>query len=343
MKVLVIDDSAVVRGLVCAWLEAAGIEICGQAGDGDEALDMILALKPDAICLDLLMPRMDGLSLLRRIQSARPTPAVVYSSFGAPEAEVALESFALGVIDVVPKGAGPQAQEVARKRVIESLRLAAQVDREKLGRIYREARQVATTGRKSIYPSHWAVAIGASAGGIPALLELLSSLPPDLAAGIIVAQHMPESFISAFTAHLAAKIPFEVRTARDGDFVSYGRVLVSPATETLTVLKLKTGGVAKMAALPGAARPVIDAVFESVAHAFGRNAIGVVLSGMGCDGVKGLAAIQAAGGHTLAQDESSSLIWGMPRAAMETKAAAAALSPRALAAEITRIVSRKSR
>jgi two-component system chemotaxis response regulator CheB len=206
--------------------------------------------------------------------------------------------------------------------LIQKLKTAAAVDKEKLIQTYNVLSKIGADSIKSfVFPAYKIIAIGSSSGGPPALTQLLRSFPIDVPAGIIVGQHMPDTFLRSFTAHLQTGSNFIVKIAEDGDIITYRRILVSPVNKTLTVNKLKRGSVVSLVDSNKKPKPDIDLMLESAALAFQKNAVGVILSGMGDDGTKGLMAIKQSGGKTFAQDEKTSLVWGMPKSAAESGAA----------------------
>lgn len=338
IKVLIVDDSSFIRKVIRKLLSSdKGIEVIDEAADGREALDKIHQLKPDVVCLDIIMPLPDGLWTLEKINKQCPTPVVIFSSISAKGSEIVSDAFRLGVVDVIQKPSTPEDIQQVKKELIEKIKIAALVDRNKL----LDLRKRITAIEPKKFPSYKVIAIGCSAGGPPALNELLRLLPGKLPAGILVAQHMPEDFIGAFGIHLQGITQFIVKVAENGDMVTFGRLLISPADTTLTVHRLKQGGVVRLDNTGGRPNPSVDAMFESVANTYGRNAIGIILSGMGSDGVNGLRAIKQCGGKTLVQDEKSSLIWGMPKAAIEAGVADEVLPIHSMAQKIVNTLKSK--
>lgn len=294
------------------------IEVIGEALNGREALLKIQELKPDVVCLDIMMPGADGISTIDRINRMCPTPIVVFSSISAVSSEITSEAFRLGVIDVVQKPQQKDDLKHIRNELILKLKSASFADPKKL-QAYAGSmsamKMLDETPRFII--STRVLAIGSSAGGPPALYKLLANLPQTLDAGVIIGQHLPATFVAGMAEHIKKFAPFQVKVGEDGDMVSLRRILISPASTTMVVSKLKNGGVAHLMDVECEMRtkPCIDGMFRSVAECYGRNAIGVVLSGMGNDGTEGLRAIKEAGGVTFAQDEKTSLVYGMPQSA----------------------------
>ncbi len=337
IKVLLVDDSSFMRRVVKELLAEAGdLIVCGEAVDGKEALIKVQELKPDVVCLDMVMPTQDGLTTLRKIKELCPTPVVVFSTDFSPNAEIAGEMFRYGVIDAVQKPGSAEKIGQIKQELIEKLRIAGRIDKNKLISIY--SRQEKDLVRERVYTAHSVIAIGSSAGGPPALESLLSCLPYNLPAGIIVAQHIPEIFLESFRYHLQKVISFPVKIAEDGDMVSFGRILISPVKKTLALSRLNTGGVVNLVESASKPKPSINVMFESVADVYRSRTIGIILSGMGEDGIKGLQAIKKLGGKVFSQNEKSALVWGMPKVALESGTVEKGSSIEEIAEEIVRIL-----
>ncbi len=321
LRVLLVDDSALNRGELQRLLEmGVDFEVVGHARDGEEALREVMALRPDAIVLDLQMPRMDGFTFLRLLMARRPTPVIVLSS--ASRRSDVFKSLELGALDFVakPERGGLEAVReellakcaVIRGLRIENLAIAARPDHEPI-----DPRPLAEPARVAV--------IGASTGGPQALQELLGGLPGDLELAVLVAQHMPAKFTRAFADRLGRTSTCAVAEASDGDLVAAGRVLVAPGGHHLELRRDRAGGPLRVALSPPDAGgysarycPSIDRLFTSAALAMPRRLCGVVLTGMGDDGAAGVRAVKAAGGLTIAESESTAVIYGMPRAAVAT-------------------------
>jgi two-component system chemotaxis response regulator CheB len=308
IRVLIVDDSALIRGALRAALDAdTDVEVVGLAKDGAEGVSMAMMLKPDVITMDLKMPVMSGLEAIEKIMEENPTPIIVVSS---SETKVIVNALNVGAMDFV---AVSQEIEGVAKDLLEKVKIASHV------RPFR---------RMHVYPVHKAlsleevsspkvVAIGVSTGGPQALQIVLSGLSPQLNAGIVIVQHMSVGFLSGLIEWLKPNSHFDIREARAGDVVTAGTVLFAPDHYNLmfddgrqVILKENPGK--KMFHVPN-----IDEMMKSVAVSFGKDAIGVLMTGMGQDGVEGMAAIKRAGGTTIAQDESSSVIFGMNQVAIE--------------------------
>lgn len=307
--VLVVDDSPTMRGLISAALRRdPEIEIVGTAADPLEAREAIKRLNPDVVTLDIEMPNMDGLSFLEKIMRLRPTPVVMVSTLTQAGAEATLTALELGAVDCVAKpGAGSTAQEAFAE-------LAAKVKAAARSRV-RPLGDAATPVRPAGYRAREAVvAIGASTGGVEALLAVISQFP-DTCPPTVITQHMPATFTRSFAARLDKASGATVTEAEDGAPLEPGRVYVAPGGDRhLDVV----GGRCRLREGEPVSghRPSVDVLFRSVARQ-GAAAVGVILTGMGRDGADGLLAIREAGGRTLGQNEATSVVYGMPRAALE--------------------------
>ena len=331
VRVLVVDDSALMRKLLVKMLEKEeGIEVVGTAMDGVFALEKIEKLRPDVVTLDLEMPRMDGLTALREIVQRFQTPVVLVSGHAAEA--ITFEALAAGGVDFVAKPERilsaplePLGAELVRK-----IRVASRVRVDKLP--VRPAKDALPEGEPSralhALESGYVLAIGVSTGGPNALTYLLPQIRADFQAGVLIVQHMPEGFTALFAKRLGELCEIEVREAAEGDAVVPGRVLIAPGGRHLQVRRIGEEAVVALSrgAPVGGLRPSVDVMFHSVAEVFGSKGVALVMTGMGDDGAEGLAAIKSAGGTTLAQDQRSSVVYGMPKAAMETGAVDRVLS-----------------
>jgi two-component system, chemotaxis family, protein-glutamate methylesterase/glutaminase len=318
IRVLVVDDSAFVRKALARMLgDAPDIEVVGTAVDGQDGLEKALSLRPSVITLDVKMPRVDGLEALRRIMSECPTPVLLLSSLTSEGADVTLRGLELGALDFVDKssvqghmnllGLADELRAKVRALAGSQRRLAAH----RAAPRPPEAR--VEHGRAEV------VVIGTSTGGPAALQAVIPRLPASLAAPILVVQHMPLGFTRSLAERLDQKSALVVREARDGEPPQPGRVLVAPAGRHLKLRRVN--GEARLwldyEPLDALHRPSVDVLMQTAARVYGPGVLGIVLTGMGSDGVEGLRAIRAAGGRTLAQSEDSCVIFGMPKAALE--------------------------
>ena len=330
IRVLVVDDSAVMRQLLAEILGSApDIEVVGTAPDPYVARDKIKRLNPDVLTLDVEMPRMDGLTFLRNLMRLRPMPVVMVSSLTAQGAEETLEALELGAVDFVTKPAVDvvHGMRAYAETLIEKVRAAAGARVRRLALApapRRSADAVLPRARppRALRTTHRIVAIGASTGGTEAVRALLAALPPD-APGIVIAQHIPAAFSGPFARRLDGACALVVREAEDGAPILPGHAYVAPGDRHLLV---ERSGARYHCRLSDGApvnrhRPSVDVLFRSVAQAAGPNAVGVLLTGMGEDGARGLLEMREAGARTLAQDETTSVVWGMPGAAVRLGAA----------------------
>ena len=318
IRVLVVDDSAFVRQALSRMIGSApDMEVVATAADGMEGLEKTRALRPDVVTLDIKMPRMDGLAALARIMAECPVPVLLLSSVTSEGADVTLRGLEIGALDFVDKSSvqGPM-NLLALADELQSKVRALAWSRERHAAAPAPAVSEATLparGRTEV------VVIGTSTGGPPALQQIVPALPKDLALAILVVQHMPVGFTRSLADRLAARSHLPVREAAEGEVVQPGVVLIAPAGRHTKVRR--RGSVVRIVIddEPAEAlhRPSVDVLMASVAKAYGDRAFGLVLTGMGADGVEGLRAIRLAGGVTLAESEETCVIYGMPKAAVE--------------------------
>jgi len=322
IRVLVVDDSALMRKLIPTILERdPSIEVVGTAMDGAFALKKIEELHPDVLTLDLEMPRMDGLEALRLIMRRAPMPVIVFSTHSKEGAYSTFKALALGAIDFVakPKDAAAGHLDAVAVQLIEKIKVAKRAS----GRKVRASVEVETEparkkASRTTMPPNRVVAIGISTGGPVALQYVLSQIPGEFSATILIVQHMPEGFTEMFAKRLDECCALDVQEARSGDLLLAGRVLICPGNRHMMVRRMPRGDMAVLSDGPpvNGHRPSADVLFHSVAQEFGLIALGVLMTGMGDDGSEGLGAIKAAGGMTVAQSEDTCVVSGMPRAAI---------------------------
>ncbi len=320
IKVLVVDDSAVVRKILTDELSRyKDIEIVGTAVDPYVARDKIVRLKPDVITLDLEMPRMDGLSFLVKLMKHYPMPVVVLSSLTPKNSETAMKALELGALDVLCKpGSAYSTLDISRKlanaiRAAASAQLSVHSEKTPVPDVIRDLRFKTT---------HKVIAIGASTGGTKAIETILRGMPR-ISPGTVIVQHMPENFTTAFAKRLNETCEMEVREAKDNDNVVPGTALIAPGNHHMVLNRSGGNYLVRIKGGPPVhyQRPSVDVLFQSVAKHAGRNAVGVILSGMGSDGAKGLLAMRENGAYTLAQDEKTCVVFGMPKEAIKIGAA----------------------
>src|SRR5262245_11600700 len=322
IRVLVVDDSALMRKLIPAILARdSSIEVVGTAMDGAFALKKIEELQPDVVTLDLEMPRMDGLEMLRLIMKRAPLPIILFSTHSKEGGYATLKALALGAVDFLqkPKEAAAGRLEEIADQLIAKIKVAKRAARHKLPpvTIVEELSRV-TKGARPTLPPRRVIAVGISTGGPNALQYMLSQIPSDFLSTILVVQHMPEGFTEMFAKRLDECCPIEVHEARSGDLLIAGRALICAGNRHMMVRRMPRGDMVVLSDGPpvNGHRPSADVLFHSVAQEFGLTAVGVLMTGMGEDGAEGLGAIKAAGGMTIAQSEESCVVSGMPRAAI---------------------------
>lgn len=327
IKVLVVDDSAVVRQVLSTMLAGqSDIEVIGTAADPLFAVNKMREVWPDVITLDIEMPRMDGLTFLRKIMTSRPTPVVICSSLTEKGAETTVEAMAAGAVAIFTKptmGVKDFLQS-SQQELLAAIREAAQSRVSRLTSAAPVARAVAAVQSAPSAQTAMAkttekvIAIGTSTGGTLALEQILTALTADCP-GIVVVQHMPEKFTAAFAARLNSLSEIEVREAKDGDRVRPGLALIAPGGQHMTMVR--NGAFYQVQVKPGPAVnrhcPSVDVLFRSVAKCAGKNAVGFQLTGMGDDGARGLLEMRETGAVTYAQDEASSVVFGMPKEAIK--------------------------
>jgi two-component system, chemotaxis family, protein-glutamate methylesterase/glutaminase len=341
IRVLVVDDSAVVRQVLTEQLARyPDIEVVGTAMDPYIARDKIMQLAPDVVTLDIEMPRMDGLSFLAKLMKHKPLPVVVVSSLTPANSETAMRALELGAVEVICKPGTAFSTTNISRQLAHAIRAAAG---SKPRALTARPPDGASQGRQfQLATTNKILAIGASTGGTTALETVLSRLPVT-GPGTVVVQHMPEFFTDPFARRLNSVCPMEVREAHDDDLVVNGVVLIAPGNRHMILQR--SGARYSVRLKDGPAvhhqRPAVDPLFESVARNAGRNAVGVILTGMGCDGARGLLAMKESGARTLVQDEKSSIVFGMPREAIKLGAADEVVSLSEMAGAIIRTLEEK--
>ena len=337
IRVALIDDSAVVRKHLSGLLERAGIEVLFTAADPLFAWPKLQAAWPDVIVLDVEMPRQDGISFLTQLMAKRPTPVVMCSTLTEAGCDTTLQALAAGAVSFVtkPKLGLRDFLEDESNGLVAAVRAAARANLRALPRLTASApapEGIASLPAGATRPS-WpmagldkalsvttdqVIAIGSSTGGVQTIEALLRQLPRQCP-GIVLVQHMPPTFTHAFARRLNDLFELEVLEARDGDRVINGRMLIAPGGRHMQLKRSGAQYVVEVRDGPvvNHHKPSVDVLFRSVAQAAGRNAIGVILTGMGDDGARGLLGMRRAGARTLAQDEASCVVYGMPKAAVD--------------------------
>lgn len=352
IKVLVVDDSALVRKILTELIGAdPGMEVVGAAGDAYAAREMIKRLEPDVLTLDVEMPKMDGVTFLRNLMRLRPMPVVMVSSLTERGADITLDALSLGAVDFLTK---PRL-DIAAKLAEYGDELRAKVRAAAGARLRSQAGP--TTPPRGVPPAYSAdavltrqaplhfrtteriIAIGASTGGTEAIKDVLLGLPAD-APGVLIAQHIPKNFSEAFARRMNRLTQLNVVEAQDGQQVLPGHAYVAPGDRHLMLVRDGARYVCRLddGELVNRHKPSVDVLFRSVAQQAGRNALGVLLTGMGRDGARGLLEMREAGSPTLAQDEATSVVWGMPGEAVALGAATEVLPLPSIAARLLALV-----
>lgn len=344
ISVLIVDDSALVRQLLADLISGdPEMELAGMARNGVEAIKLTQELDPDVVTMDIHMPEMDGLSALEYIMKKSPRPVVMLSALVKKGAAPTFKALELGAVDFIAKPSQmPASMNEIRDDVLAKIRAAANSRAREIFERTRRARSARKVKLKADgVRGGRMVVLGASAGGPRAISDIISGLPENLPAPVVVAQHMPGPFSGSFAERLDSRARLRVRLAEQTDELEQGTVLVVPG-ECDMVFESGSNRKVKANLLPTVARrgasPVIDVTMESAAQVFGDKAIGVLLTGMGTDGAMGLGMIKDAGGSTIAQDEETSLVFGMPKAAIERRLADEVLPLEDIAGRIVSLI-----
>lgn len=354
IRVLIVDDSASVRMTLSEIIGSdPDLEVMATAADPYVAVERIRQEVPDVMFLDIELPRMDGLTFLRKIMSQRPIPVVICSSLAEAGSDTLMQALEAGAVDVVTKPRVDTSQflQESRMRICDAAKAAAHA---KFRGVHKPAPPVVVEAKltaDAIVPPHSAaraasvrakqpdtdpvICIGASTGGTEALREVLEKLPAN-SPPIIVVQHMPEKFTNAFARRLNGICAIEVKEAADGDVLQPGRALIAPGNQHMVLQRSGSRYTVNIVDGPHVSRhrPSVDVMFRSASQVAGHNAMGIILTGMGDDGARGLLEMRQAGSHTLAQDEESSVVFGMPKEAIQRGAAVKIVPLNRIAAEI---------
>lgn len=347
VKVLIVDDSAVVRQLLSRDLARdPQIRVVGTAPDPYVARDKIVELQPDVLTLDVEMPRMDGITFLRKLMHHRPMPVIVLSSLTATGTRTAVDALAAGAVDVLCKPDGSFSVGTLTSLLAERIKMAAKVRQVRPTVVPTAPVHVAlrpATRLSMAETTHKIIALGASTGGVQALTEVLHAFPPG-APGTVIVQHMPPKFTASFAARLNETCNVRVKEAEHGDGIVPGTVLVAPGGKHMVVRRSGALYHVELNEAPEVhhQRPSVDVLFESVADYVGANAVGALLTGMGADGAAGLLKMRRAGARTIAQDEASCVVFGMPAAAIAAGAAERVVSLDRVAGTLMEFVSQSN-
>jgi two-component system chemotaxis response regulator CheB len=332
IRVLVIDDSALMRRILTELLARdPDIEVIGAAPDPYIARDKILKLQPDVLTLDVEMPRMDGLTFLEKLMRGHPMPVVMVSSLTQQGCETTLRALELGAVDFVSKPQLDLTERMAETipEVAEKVKMAAGVRLRPSSQAHASPKREASAPRPTlatVKTTYRIIAVGASTGGTEALRAFLTDLPAD-APGIVIVQHMPEKFTKAFAERCDKVCTIRVKEAEDGDRVLQGHALIAPGNYHMRLCRDGASYHVRIDQSPpvNRHRPSVDVLFHSAAEAVGCNAVGVIMTGMGDDGARGLLAMKQAGAKTIAQDEHTCVVFGMPKEAIKLGAVDAIL------------------
>lgn len=328
IKVLIVDDSSIVRSMLTRILSSdSEIEVIGAAPDPYVAREKIYLNKPDVITLDVEMPRMDGIEFLEKLMQHYPIPTVIISSLTPKGSQTALKALELGAISVISKPTLDISSglNVIGAEIITAVKVAAKSNlsaiRHSVKYVQKHTSSSVLKTKAMIKTTRQVVAIGASTGGTQALRALLPMFPAFIPP-ILIVQHMPPVFTSSFASHLNQITSFEVKEAEDGEILAGGKALIAPGNFHMQVTRQGAQYYVRLNQKPHvhSVRPSVDVLFDSVAEYVGSNAIGVILTGMGKDGAEGLKKMKEAGAFTIAQDEQSCVVFGMPKVAIETGA-----------------------
>ncbi len=353
IRVLVVDDSAFMRKAIKGMLDKdPDITVIDVARDGKEAVRKVAELKPDVVTMDVEMPVMDGITALKQIMAETPTPVIMLSSLTVEGAKATLDAFELGALDFIPKNLDDLSFNIFKVQVMITDKIKAVAKTKVTAAVHKKTatkivdRRIGIKSDSQTVGNHIAhrialVAIGASTGGPRAVQEVVEALPEGLPVAFIVVQHMPRNFTEPYAERLNHFSHLSVKHAEDGDIIKAGVVYVAPGGYQMRVVKknaLETRLVVEAGPADAIYRPSVDISFKSVAESLPGRAIGVILTGMGNDGMQGMKAIKATGGKTLAQDEESCVVYGMPKAVIDEKIQDKIVSLDNMAGEIVNMV-----
>ncbi|TMP81119.1 chemotaxis response regulator protein-glutamate methylesterase [Pseudoalteromonas phenolica] len=336
IKVLIVDDSPLIRGILTEVIQQADdLEVVGSAEDPYQAREMIKSLNPDVITLDIEMPKMDGISFLRNLMRLRPMPVVMISTLTHQGSPITLEALEIGAVDFIAKpkvNVAEQLQHYA-ETVQEKVRTAATArlrPYRSIGKGFNKAELL----EGQYYERNAIIAIGASTGGTEAIKEVLVQMPKDVPP-IVITQHIPPVFSSSFAARMNKSCTMKVKEAEHGDILQFGHVYIAPGDRHLSIVSQGLNKVCHLddGKLVNRHKPAVDVLFSSL-KPFAQHVSAVLLTGMGSDGARGLLGLLEAGAQTAAQDEQTSVVWGMPKAAVDMNAAQKVLPLQNVAAHL---------
>ncbi len=359
IRILVVDDSAFMRKAITMMLESDPLlKVIGTARDGEEGVEKVRLLKPDLVTMDIEMPRMDGLAALREIMLKNPVPVMMVSSLTTSGAQATLEALDLGAVDFIPKQMSYVSLDIVKIKEDLIAKIKDIARRKHILMSRHRQRQFSQIGKGGGEPSPLTtvmasasvqlpikkrqhqiglVAIGSSTGGPPALQSVITKLPRNLPVGVVIAQHMPPMFTKSLAERLNTVSTLNVREAKDGDRIEAGVVLIAPGGRHLTVKRRGGQVFASVSDEPATTlyKPCVDVMLNSVAETYGAQTMGVILTGMGNNGIHGVRLIKSKGGVVIAQNEQTCVVYGMPRAVIEAGVADHIAPIESVAAEIT--------
>ncbi len=344
IKILIVDDSAFMRKLLSDLFSAeSDFVVAGTARNGKEAVEKVKQLKPDVVTMDVEMPIMSGLQALEIIMKEIPTPVVMLSSLTSAGAKATLMALELGAVDFVAKTTGVISNIAGiSNEIVAKGRAAIKANVSQLSKIKADLPSMTSLSSQSLIPSNSEriLAIGTSTGGPRALQEIITRLPGNLPCGAVIVQHMPPGFTRSLAERLNSLSSLTVKEAEHNDIILPGLVLIAPGDYHMIVEREGNKKVVKLNQSPpiGGHRPAVDPMMDSVAKVYGKQSVGVILTGMGHDGAKGIQAIKEQGGYTIAEDQSTAVVFGMPKSAIELGVVDKVAPLSAIAAEIVKAI-----
>ncbi|MFH1577802.1 MAG: chemotaxis response regulator protein-glutamate methylesterase [Candidatus Omnitrophota bacterium] len=326
IRVLIVDDSLLMRKIISdILLSDPQFEIVDKARNGKEVMDKVLKFNPDVITLDVNLPLLDGLSVLKEVMETKPTRVIMLSAYTRQGAAATMKALELGAVDFIAKPSGEVSADLQelKQAIIAKIKIAAQIDFKRFLSTLKHPVTAASESKVISGEIKKLVVIGASTGGPRAILQIMEQIPANLPAAFLIVQHMPEGFTLSFAERISWESRIKTKEAEDGDIVMANKAYVAPAGFHATLKKIWTdkgaGLKIKLNHNPPVhfVRPSIDVLMSSAAEVYGSNTIGVVLTGMGKDGLGGAGKIKQVGGRIIVQDEATSVVWGMPRVIVE--------------------------
>jgi two-component system chemotaxis response regulator CheB len=322
VRAVVADDSHFMRSVISDILDGGGIDVVGQARNGREAVELVADLEPDVVTMDVEMPEMDGIEAVERIMADHPTPVLMLSAHTDENADVTFEALDKGAVDFFTKPGGEVSMEMSRleDQLVEMVTSVAAASPAGTGETTTTADTGTTTPARE-YVDNPTLLVGSSTGGPKMVERVMSELPPEAGFRVLVVQHMPEGFTGRFAERIDARSDYDVREAEDGERIGAGEALVAPGGKHMVVSNYHDGRLrVKLTEDPpvNSVRPAVDMTMSSAAEVVDDPLVGVILTGMGEDGAAGIKSVKAVDGRTIAQDEETSAVFGMPKRAIET-------------------------